>query len=288
MIKMILIDGKSLATKIRQRLKIEVDELKLKTGKVPGLATILVGENPASQVYIRIKHKACEEGGINSIMVNLSADITFEKLSQEIEKLNSDESIHGILLQLPIPKHLNAIETIKKINPSKDVDGLHPINTGKLMIGIKSFIPCTPKGILTMLDEYNIDVKGKNVVLVNRSNLVGKPLIMLLLRRERSATLTVCHSFTKNLSNYTKNADILIVGIGKSKFIKKDMVKDGAVIIDVGTNRDENSKLCGDVDFDDVKYKVHAITPSPGGVGPMTVASLLENTLIAFKNFLIN
>lgn len=277
---MILLDGKKIAEKIHNRLKIEIQDIKVKTGKIPGLATILVGENTASKIYIRIKHKACEEIGIYSKNIELQEDVSSEKVLEEIEKLNSDESIHGILLQMPLPEHLDPLGMMNKIDPIKDVDGFHPNNMGNLLIGKEKLIPCTPKGILTLLNEYNIDLKGKDVAIVNHSNVLGKPLALLMINRD--ATISVCHEYTKDLMKFTKSADIIVIGIGKAKFLKKEMIKDGATIIDVGINRIEG-KLYGDVDFEDVKNKVSAITPVPGGVGPMTVASLMENTVLAFK-----
>ncbi|MBD3228822.1 MAG: bifunctional methylenetetrahydrofolate dehydrogenase/methenyltetrahydrofolate cyclohydrolase FolD [Candidatus Lokiarchaeota archaeon] len=277
---MILLDGKSVAEKIRNNLGKKIEKIKKKTGETPGLATILVGADPASKIYVRIKHKACNEVGIDSREIRLPEDVSKEILIQEIEKLNHDKSIHGILLQLPLPPNLDPLEMMNKIDPKKDVDGFHPINAGNLLIGKENFIPCTPKGILTLFTEYDIEVKGKNIVIINHSNIVGKPLSLLLLNR--NATITVCHEYTKDLKQFTKLADILIIGIGKAKFIKKEMIKKGVVIIDVGINRIEG-KLYGDVDFEDVKEVVSSITPVPGGVGPMTVASLLENTFLAFK-----
>ncbi|MHA1695640.1 MAG: bifunctional methylenetetrahydrofolate dehydrogenase/methenyltetrahydrofolate cyclohydrolase FolD [Candidatus Helarchaeota archaeon] len=278
-----LLDGKLIAEKIRKRLKEEIYELKNKTNKTPALATIIVGENPASQIYVRIKHNACNEVGINSIIIGLPENISENELIKNIELLNMDSSIHGILLQLPLPNHLDSNKFFDKIDPAKDVDGFNPKNSGNLLIGNETFVPCTCKGILTILKEYNIELKGKNVVIINHSNIVGKPLALLLLNRD--ATVSICHEFTQNITYYTKNADILIIGIGNARFIKKEMIKENAVIIDVGINRIEN-KIIGDVDFEDVKNKVYAITPVPGGVGPMTVASLLENTIYAFKKTL--
>ncbi|MHA1269958.1 MAG: bifunctional methylenetetrahydrofolate dehydrogenase/methenyltetrahydrofolate cyclohydrolase FolD [Candidatus Helarchaeota archaeon] len=278
---MIILDGSTLAEKIRHKLKQEISSLVNETGQIPGLATILVGNNPASEIYIRIKHKACKEVGIQSTTIKLPDDISEEHLISEIMKLNDEPTIHGILLQLPLPNHLNANKLMDIIIPEKDVDGFHPFNSGKLLIGSDTFIPCTPKGILTILDRYEISLASKNTVIINHSNIVGKPLALLLLNR--NATVSICHEFTRDLKFYTKNADIIIIGIGNAKFLKKEMIKDGVVIIDVGINRIDG-KLFGDVDFDDVKNKVFAITPVPGGVGPMTVVSLLENTIKAFKN----
>jgi methylenetetrahydrofolate dehydrogenase (NADP+)/methenyltetrahydrofolate cyclohydrolase len=275
-----LLNGQKIADKIRNKLKIEIEDIQVKTGKIPGLATILVGENSASKIYIRIKHKACEEIGIYSRNIELKENVSNGVVLQEIDKLNADESIHGILLQLPLPEHIDSLEIMNKINPRKDVDGFHPNNMGNLLIGKEKCIPCTPKGILTLLKEYQINIKGKDALIINHSNVLGKPLALLWINR--NATVSVCHEFTEDLMKFTKTADIIVIGIGKAKFLKKEMIKDGAIIIDVGINR-INGKLCGDVDFEDVKNKVAAITPVPGGVGPMTVASLMENTVLAFK-----
>ncbi|MHA1230781.1 MAG: bifunctional methylenetetrahydrofolate dehydrogenase/methenyltetrahydrofolate cyclohydrolase FolD [Candidatus Helarchaeota archaeon] len=277
---MIILDGKSLAERIRAKIKTEIIELKDTTNKSPGLATILVGDDPASQIYVRIKQKACEDVGINSKVIKLPNNITSDELTKIIHQLNEDESIHGILLQLPLPPHLNANNFMSIIDVNKDVDGFHPFNSGNLLIGSSTFIPCTPKGILSLLDEYKIKIKGRDIVIINHSNILGKPLALLLLNRD--ATVSVCHEFTNDLIKYTRNADIIVIGIGKPKFLKKEMIKENATIIDVGISR-INGKIYGDVDFEDVKDKVNAITPVPGGVGPMTVASLLENTLLAFK-----
>ena len=273
-----ILNGKELALKLNLKLKDKISSFKKKIL----LAAILVGDDPASKLYINIKRKTCSEIGIGSILVDLDKNITKSKLLDEIEKLNKDKSVHGILLQLPLPRDLRPYtsEFIEQIDPIKDVDGLHPINRGKLFDYNEDFVPCTPKGIITLLEHYNIEIQGKNVVIINRSNLVGKPLIFMLLKR--NATVTVCHSYTKNLVGYTKKADILIVAVGKSKFITKEMVKEGVVIVDVGISR-ENGKLSGDVDFEGVFDKCSWITPNPGGVGPMTVSFLLQNTFNAYK-----
>ena len=273
-----ILNGKELALKLNLKLKDKISSFKKKIL----LAAILVGDDPASKLYINIKRKTCSEIGIGSILVDLDKNITKSKLLDEIEKLNKDKSVHGILLQLPLPRDLRPYtsEFIEQIDPIKDVDGLHPINRGKLFDYNEDFVPCTPKGIITLLEHYNIEIQGKNVVIINRSNLVGKPLIFMLLKR--NATVTVCHSYTKDLDGYTKKADILIVAIGKSKFITKEKVKEGVVIVDVGISR-ENGKLSGDVDFEGVFDKCSWITPNPGGVGPMTVSFLLQNTFNAYK-----
>ena len=276
----VLIDGKELARKIRMELKDEVTELKEK-GINPKLAVIMVGDDKASKVYVKNKSKACEEIGIEYEEFLMDADITMEKLLNLIEELNNREDIHGILLQSPIPKNLDIRQAFNKIDYRKDVDGFHPINVGKLSIGEDCFISCTPYGVVKMLEEYNIEVQGKNVVIIGRSNIVGKPLIQCMLNK--NGTVTVCHSKTQNIKEITKNADILIAALGKPKFVTEDMVKDGVVIIDVGINRTDEGKLVGDVDFENVEPKASFITPVPGGVGPMTIAMLMTNVVKAAK-----
>ncbi|MBA7533791.1 Bifunctional protein FolD protein [subsurface metagenome] len=277
-----ILNGKELASKLNLELKDKISSFIKTSGINPKLAAVLVGDDPASKLYINIKRKTCSDIGIGSILVDLDKNITKSKLLDEIKKLNKDKSVHGILLQIPLPRDLQPYtsEFIEQIDPIKDVDGLHPINRGKLFDYNEDFVPCTPKGIVTLLEHYNIEIQGKNVVIINRSNLVGKPLIFMLLKR--NATVTVCHSYTKNLVSYTKKADILIVAVGKSKFITKEMVKEGVVIVDVGISR-ENGKLSGDVDFEGVFDKCSWITPNPGGIGPMTVSFLLQNTFNAYK-----
>ena len=275
-----IIEGKTLAKKIRSNLKIDCEELK-KQGITPKLAVILVGDDSASKVYVRNKNKACEDVGIEFEEYLLDADITQEKLIDLINVLNYKKDIHGILLQSPIPRHLDINEAFRTILPEKDVDGFNPLNVGKLTLNQDTFVSCTPYGIIKMFEEYEIDLSGKNVTIIGRSNIVGKPLIQCCLNKD--ATVTVCHSRTKNLKEHTQNADIVIVAIGKPKFITEDMIKDGAVIIDVGINRDENGKLVGDVDFENVEKKASYITPVPGGVGPMTVAMLMNNVIKAAK-----
>ena len=275
-----LIDGKELAKNIRQELKKENDKLKEK-GINAKLAVILVGDDNASKVYIKNKSKACNDVGIEFEEILLDSNTTMDKLLNVIENLNLREDINGILLQSPIPKGLNIQEAFEKIDYRKDVDGFNPINVGKLMIGQDGFIPCTPYGIVRMLEEYNIPVEGKNAVVIGRSNIVGKPLSQCLLNK--NATVTVCHSRTRDIQNVTKNADILISAVGKLNMVTEDMVKDGAVVIDVGMNRKENGKLAGDVDFENVKEKTSYITPVPGGVGPMTIAMLMNNVIKATK-----
>ncbi len=274
----VIIDGKALAKKIRENLKKECEELKQK-GIIPKLAVIMVGDNPASKVYVKNKSKACEEIGINYEEYLLEENTTQEQLIDLIQNLNKDKTVNGILLQSPIPDHLNINQAIKAITYSKDVDGFTPSSIGKLMIGEDTFISCTPYGVIKMFEEYNIDLTGKNVVILGRSNIVGKPLLQCCLNK--NATVTVCHSKTKDLIEYTKRADILIAAIGKSKFVKKEMLKDGVVVIDVGINRGEDGKLTGDVDFDEVEKIASYITPVPGGVGPMTIAMLMNNVIKA-------
>lgn len=276
-----IINGKELASKIRADLKEEVIELKSK-GIVPKLAVIMVGDDKASKVYVRNKSKACEEIGIEYEEFLMEENISMEQLLDLIETLNNREDIHGILLQSPIPKHLDINKAFNKIDYRKDVDGFNPINVGKLSIGEDCFISCTPFGVVKMLEAYNIDVQGKNVVIIGRSNIVGKPLIQCMLKK--NGTVTVCHSKTQNIKEITSRADILIAALGKAKFVTQDMVKDGAVIIDVGINRNDDGKLVGDVDFENVEKKASYITPVPGGVGPMTIAMLMTNVVKAAKN----
>jgi len=273
-----LIDGKAISAAVKERVKNEVAVLNDKGINV-GLAVIIVGEDPASKIYVSNKKKACEALGIKSVEYALPADTTEKELLELIETLNNEKSINGILCQLPLPGHLNEKAVIDRIRPDKDVDAFHPVNTGKIMIGDYDFLPCTPAGVMRLLEEYGIDPSGKNCVVVGRSNIVGKPQAMLLL--QKNGTVTVCHSRTSDLRAECLRADILVVAIGKAKFITADYVKPGAVVIDVGMDRDENGKLCGDVDFEGVKEIAGAITPVPGGVGPMTIAMLLTNTLKA-------
>ena len=275
-----ILDGKKVSTKVREDLKLEVDNLK-KEGIKPKLAVLMVGNDLASKVYVRNKNKACEEIGIEYEEFLLDEETTMEELLNVIDNLNKNQNIYGILLQSPIPKHLDINKAFRAILPEKDVDGFHPINAGKLSIGEKCFVPCTPHGVVKIIEEYNIETEGKNVVIVGRSNIVGKPLIQCML--QKNATVTVCHSKTRNLEEFTRKADILIVAIGKQKFITENMVKEGVVVIDIGINRNEEGKLVGDVDFDNVSKKASYITPVPGGVGPMTVAMLMENVVEAAK-----
>lgn len=275
-----IIDGKAVSKAVRERVAKETEELKAK-GVTPGLAVIIVGEDPASQVYVRNKEKACEEVGFYSEKFALPENTTQQELNSLVMELNERKDINGILCQLPLPSHLNDKEVINLINPIKDVDAFHPVNVGAIMIGDYNFLPCTPAGVMELIHSTGVDVAGKKAVVIGRSNIVGKPMAMLLLHE--NATVEITHSKTQNLSEITSGADILVAAIGKAKFVGADMVKDGAVVIDVGMNRDENGKLCGDVDFDAVKDKCSYITPVPGGVGPMTISMLMQNTLTAAK-----
>lgn len=276
-----IISGKEVSQKVREKIKKETQELFEKTGKKPGLAVVIVGEDPASQVYVRNKAKGCEEVGFYSEVYRLPEKTTMDELLALIEKLNNDNNIHGILCQLPLPKHLDETKVILAINPNKDVDAFHPVNTGKIMIGNYSFLPCTPAGVMELIASTGVDVAGKECVVVGRSNIVGKPQAMLLL--QKNGTVTICHSKTKNLKETTKRADILVVAVGRANFITGDMVKDGAIVIDVGINRNEDGKLVGDVHFESAEKVASYITPVPGGVGPMTITMLLQNTLTAAK-----
>ncbi|WP_293443293.1 bifunctional methylenetetrahydrofolate dehydrogenase/methenyltetrahydrofolate cyclohydrolase FolD [Persephonella sp.] len=279
----LILDGKALAKKIREELKKEIDEYLSRGMRNPNLVVILVGEDPASQVYVENKRKACKDVGINSMVFKLPENTTQVELLDLIGKFNGDDDIDGILVQLPLPSHINTQEIIEAINPHKDVDGFHPENVGKLATGKSDgIIPCTPLGIWIMLKHYKIPTFKKDVVIVGASNIVGKPMGLLFLKNEE-APVSICHINTKDLSFYTKRAEILIVAVGKPNLITPDMVKDGAVVVDVGINRLENGKLVGDTDFEGLKEKVYAITPVPGGVGPMTVASLLLNTVSIYR-----
>ncbi|MCM3710928.1 bifunctional methylenetetrahydrofolate dehydrogenase/methenyltetrahydrofolate cyclohydrolase FolD [Sporosarcina luteola] len=271
-----LIDGVAIGKELRGEIKHGVGTL-VESGCKPGLAVILVGEDPASQTYVKNKEKSSVEAGMKSELIRLPKTVTEQELLAHVDKLNNDDSIHGILVQLPLPDHINEDLVIQAIDPSKDVDGFHPQNVGKMMIGQETFIPCTPHGIMEMLDRSGVEIAGKHAVIIGRSNIVGKPMGQLLLQKD--ATVTYCHSRTKDLPTFTKQADILIVAIGRAKFVTDEHIKEGAVVIDVGMNRDENGKLCGDVDFEKAKAVASAITPVPGGVGPMTITMLLKNTL---------
>ena len=277
-----ILDGKKLADKLNSELKEKVKEYVEKTGIKPKLATILVGKDPASKIYVNIKNKTCQEVSIDSVIIELDEKISKEGLKDEINKLNNNSTIHGILLQLPLPKNLreHTPEFLEEIVSLKDADGLNPFNRGKLFDYNEELAACTPKGIIKLLEHYNIELKGKDVVIINRSNLVGKPLIFMLLKR--NATVTICHTATRDIDEYIRKADILIVAVRHPKFITKDKIKENVIIIDVSTNRVEG-KLCGDVDLEDVLEKCQKITPVPGGIGPMTVAMLCENTFTAYK-----
>ncbi|MBC2329486.1 bifunctional methylenetetrahydrofolate dehydrogenase/methenyltetrahydrofolate cyclohydrolase FolD [Listeria swaminathanii] len=275
-----IIDGKKLAKEIQEKVTSEVAEL-VKIGKKPGLAVVLVGDNQASRTYVRNKQKRTEEAGMKSVLIELPENVTEEKLLSVVEELNEDKTIHGILVQLPLPKHISEEKVIDTISYDKDVDGFHPVNVGNLFIGKDSFVPCTPAGIIELIKSTGTQIEGKRAVVIGRSNIVGKPVAQLLLNE--NATVTIAHSRTKDLPQVAKEADILVVATGLAKFVKKDYIKPGAIVIDVGMDRDENNKLCGDVDFDDVVEEAGFITPVPGGVGPMTITMLLANTLKAAK-----
>lgn len=275
-----IIDGKKLSHELKMKMKEEVNQLK-KTGVTPHLTVILVGDNPASKSYVKGKEKACEETGISSDLIELNETVTEDELLAQIVKLNNDKSVHGILVQLPLPNHIEEQKVIEIISPEKDVDGFHPVNIGRMMTGQDTFLPCTPHGIIKMLKSKNISIEGKHAVVLGRSNIVGKPVGQLLLNE--NATVTYCHSRTPNLKEYTKNADILVVALGKAHFVDENHIKEGAVVIDVGINRTEDGSLTGDVNFDKVKEKASYITPVPRGVGPMTITMLLSNTIKAVK-----
>ncbi|MCR5682603.1 MAG: bifunctional methylenetetrahydrofolate dehydrogenase/methenyltetrahydrofolate cyclohydrolase FolD [Clostridiales bacterium] len=274
-----ILDGKKISAAVREDIKARAAALTERTGIVPGLAVILVGENPASQVYVRNKKKACEEAGFYSVVITMPADTAQETLLEMIEELKADRQIHGILVQLPLPPQIDEQAVIAAIPPEKDVDAFHPENVGHIMIGDHRFLPCTPAGVMKMLEIEDIPVAGRECVVIGRSNIVGKPMAMLLL--QANGTVTICHSKTKNLPEVTRRADILVSAVGKAGFVTADMVKPGAVVIDVGMNRNAEGKLCGDVDFPAVSEIASAITPVPGGVGVMTITMLLENTLRA-------
>jgi len=289
----VIIDGKKIADELKGELKIEIEKLREQTGSVPGLVTILVGNSGPSLSYVNSKLKYCHELGMHSELESLDESISEENLLSIINKYNNDPSFHGILVQLPLPKHISEDKVIEAINPLKDVDGFHPISIGNLVIGKRTFYPCTPYGIMEMLLRYGIETKGKHVVVVGRSNIVGKPIANMMLQKKEGANaiVTICHSAAADLKSYTQSADILIAAIGVPNFIKGDMVKDGVVVIDVGINRVDDPgskkgyKVVGDVDFESVEKKASYITPVPGGVGLMTVAMLMKNTVISYKNF---
>lgn len=276
-----IIDGKKVSANVKERVRLECERLVKEHGVTPGLAVVIVGDDPASRVYVNNKKKACELVGFKSEEYALPAETTQEELLSLVDTLNNKDDINGILVQLPLPKHLDDKSVIERISPKKDVDAFHAVNVGKIMLGEYDFLPCTPAGVMEMLHQYEIPVEGKQCVVIGRSNIVGKPMGMLLLHE--NGTVTICHIRTKNLKEVCQRADILVAAVGRAKFVTADMVKDGAVVIDVGMNRDENGKLCGDVDFENVKDKCSYITPVPGGVGPMTIATLMKNTIKACK-----
>jgi methylenetetrahydrofolate dehydrogenase (NADP+)/methenyltetrahydrofolate cyclohydrolase len=278
---MTLLDGKTLSNSIQDEIKKETDKLREKN-ITAGLAVILVGDDPASQSYVKMKEKACDKAGIYSILHKMPSSISEEKILEIIAMMNKNSNIDGILVQLPLPRHVNQTKIIETIDPTKDVDGFHPFNVGRLVAGLDGFVPCTPLGVMRLLKHYNIDVKGLNACVVGASNIVGKPMMNLLLNA--FATVDICHIYTKDLASHTKRADLLIVGVGKAGLITKEMVKDDAIVIDIGINHLKDGKLTGDVDFENVAPKCSFITPVPGGVGPMTIAMLLENTIKAAKS----
>ena len=277
-----IIDGRVVSANVKARIKKEVEEICTTGKRAPGLAVVIVGDDSASRVYVNNKKKACAEVGFYSEEYALPAETSEDELIALVKDLNTREDIDGILVQLPLPKHINEKAVIETISPDKDVDAFHVQNVGKIMIGDYSFLPCTPAGVMELIKSEGIDLNGKECVVIGRSNIVGKPMAMLLLHA--NATVTICHSRTRDLKEVCRSADVLVVAIGKAKFVTADMVKDGAVVIDVGMDRDENGKLCGDVDFDSVENKAGYITPVPGGVGPMTIAMLMQNTLTAYKD----
>ena len=279
---MTIIDGKKLSQKIREEIKVEVEDMK-KDGITPGLAVILVGNDPASQTYVKMKKNASAEVGIYSVVHEFPETISEKELLSTIDMINENPNIHGLLIQLPLPKHIDTTKVLERVSPSKDVDGFHPYNMGRLVEGLESFVPCTPLGVMEMFKEYKIDLYGKDVCVVGASNIVGKPMWALLVNE--MATVDICHIATKDLKEHTKRADIVIVGVGKPNLITQDMVKDEVIVIDIGINRLENGKLVGDVDYENVSKKASYITPVPGGVGPMTIAMLLKNTIKAARNF---
>ncbi|MBR0485455.1 MAG: bifunctional methylenetetrahydrofolate dehydrogenase/methenyltetrahydrofolate cyclohydrolase FolD [Oscillospiraceae bacterium] len=276
-----IIDGKQVSANVKEQVRQETETLFQKYGKKPGLAVVIVGNDPASRVYVNNKKKACETVGFQSFEYALPEDTTQEELLELVETLNADKNVNGILVQLPVPKQIDDKAIINAISAEKDVDAFHPENVGRIMIGEYAFLPCTPAGVMELIDSTGVEISGKKCVVIGRSNIVGKPMAMLLLHR--SGTVTICHSRTQNLAEITREADILVAAVGKANFVTGDMIKEGAVVIDVGMNRLENGKLCGDVNFAEAEQKASYITPVPGGVGPMTIAMLMKNTLTAFK-----
>lgn len=273
-----IMDGKALSLKLKEQMKQRIEQLK-QQGINPKLVVVLVGDNSASQVYVRNKHKSCGEVGIESEVITMPEQTSQQELLEVVERLNQDETVDGILVQLPLPKQIDEKTVLRSILPEKDVDGFHPVNVGLLSIGDECFAPATPSGIIAMFQEYGINIAGKNCVVIGRSNIVGKPMAALLLKN--NATVTICHSKTEDLASYTRRADVVIVATGRRHTLTADMVREGAVVVDVGMNRNEQGKLCGDVDYEEVKEKASFITPVPGGVGPMTITELLENTIQA-------
>jgi methylenetetrahydrofolate dehydrogenase (NADP+) / methenyltetrahydrofolate cyclohydrolase len=276
-----ILDGKALAKKIEEKVFIETEKLKEETGRVPGLAVVLVGNDPASQAYVGMKKKACDRVGFYSVTHEMPKNISQDAIENTIKMMNDNPNIDGILIQLPLPPQIDTTKLLELVSPNKDVDGFHPYNVGRLTTGLDGFVPCTPLGVMELFAEYDINVKGKNCVVVGASNIVGKPMAALLLNA--NATVEICHIFTDDLKKHTLNADIILVGVGVINLIKEDMVKDGAIIIDIGINKTEDGKLVGDVDYENVAQKCSYITPVPGGVGPMTISMLLSNTLKAAK-----
>jgi methylenetetrahydrofolate dehydrogenase (NADP+)/methenyltetrahydrofolate cyclohydrolase len=272
-----IIDGKLLSNKIRKEVALDVSVLKKEKNRVPGLAVLLVGDDPASHIYVKMKEKACEETGVYSIVHKMPQSIDEETVIKTIEMMNLNSNIDGILIQLPLPKHIDTTRILEAVDAKKDVDGFHPFNVGRLSAGLDGFVPCTPLGVMKMLEEYNINLKGKNAVVVGSSNIVGKPMAALLLNA--NASVDICHIYTKDLKQHTLNADILLVGVGAINLITADMIKDDVIVIDIGINKTKDGKLVGDVDFENVSKKASYITPVPGGVGPMTIAMLLQNTI---------
>ncbi len=277
-----IINGKIVSAKFREEIAAQVVDFKAKYGRAPGLGVIVVGDDPASAVYVRNKHKACLEVGITSYQIELPGDISEDDLLAKIDELNADDSVNGILVQLPLPKSIDEERVINRISPEKDVDAFHPANVGRIMIGNYKLLPCTPAGIIALMDHYGVEIAGKRCAVIGRSNIVGKPMSLLL--TERNGTVTLCHSKTQDIDKICREADIIVVAVGRPSFLTTDMVKPGAVVIDVGINRLDNGKLCGDVAFDEVSKVASMITPVPGGVGPMTIATLLRNTLTAAEN----
>lgn len=276
-----IMNGKELSSKVKEKIKMEIEQLKDEGKRIPKLVVIIVGEDPASKTYVRNKDNACKYTGMLSEIIRYEEDVTDDMLLNKIYELNNDETVDGILVQLPLPQHIDKEKVLDAIIPEKDVDGFHPINVGNMFLGKGSLVPCTPKGVMKLLEEYKVELCGKHVVMVGCSNIVGKPLAMLAL--QENATVTLCNKFTENIKDICKTADILITAIGVAKHINEEYISDNIVVVDVGINRDENGKLCGDVDFNNVYDKVSLITPVPGGVGPMTIAMLLENTMKSYK-----